>query len=51
MKQQPSEKELTELLAMAQNFETQMKEQLEIARKISLKYDKVIKERENKQRA
>ena len=51
MKQQPSEKELTELLAMAQNFEAQMKEQLEIARKISLKYDKVIKERENKQRA
>ena len=51
MKQQPSEKELKELLTMAKNFETQMKEQSEIARKISLKYDKVIKERENKQRA
>ena len=48
---QPSEKELKELLAMAQNFEAQMKEQSEIARNISLKYDKFIKERENKQRA
>ncbi len=51
MKQQPSEKELKELLAMAKNFESQMQEQLEIARKISLKYEKIIKERENKQRA
>ncbi len=41
MRQQPSEKELQELLAMAQNFEAQRKEQSEIARKISLISDPV----------
>ena len=43
MKQKPREKELKELLAMAKNFEAQMKEQSEIVRNISLKDDKVIK--------
>lgn len=39
MKQQPKEKELKELLAMAKDFELQMREQSETARKIAIKYD------------
>ena len=40
MKQPPNEKELKELLVMVKDFEMQMKEQLETAREIAIKYDK-----------
>jgi len=42
MKQPPSEQELKELLAMAKDFEKQIKDQSEKARKIAIKYEEII---------
>ncbi len=49
MKQQPSEKELKELVTMVKDFEAQIKDQSETARKIAIKYNKVIKKSKNQQ--
>jgi hypothetical protein len=42
MKKLPDEKELKALVTMAKDFDVQIREQLEIARKIAIEYEKTM---------
>lgn len=51
MNKLPDEKELKALVAMAKNFEVQMKDQSETARKIAMECEKTINKKQNTQKA
>jgi hypothetical protein len=51
MNKLPDERELKALVEMAKSFETQIKEQSEIARKIAIKCEETINKKQNNQNA
>jgi hypothetical protein len=51
MNKLPDEKELKGLVAMAKEFEAQIKQQSETARKIAIECQKAIKEQQKQQKA
>ncbi|VEP18750.1 conserved hypothetical protein [Hyella patelloides LEGE 07179] len=51
MNKLPDEKELKALVAMAKEFEAQIKEQSEIARKIAVECEEVLSRKQKEQKA
>ena len=49
MKKLPDEKDLKDLAKMAKNFEAQMREQSETARKIAMKYKEALNKKQKHQ--